>query len=57
MGKSNGYEEIADRFIAARNPVVGAKIVCEWIRTLPQHASLHKFRQRFPGVLTEHAAV
>jgi len=38
--KSNGYEEVADRFMSARNPVIGRATVSEWCRILPQHASV-----------------
>src|ERR1700680_1211895 len=33
--KSNGYEEFADAFMAARNPRVGPAIIREWSLTLP----------------------
>ena len=40
MDKSNGYEEIAHRFMALRNLEIGAALVREWSRTLRQHASV-----------------
>lgn len=40
MDRSNGYEENAERFIAARNPDIGARIVREWIESLPAGASV-----------------
>lgn len=40
MDQSNGYDEIAERFIAGRNPSTGAAIVHEWNRTLPEDASV-----------------
>jgi 2-polyprenyl-3-methyl-5-hydroxy-6-metoxy-1,4-benzoquinol methylase len=38
--KSNGYEEVAERFISARNPGIGAAIVREWCRSLPPRTSI-----------------
>ena len=38
--KSNGYEEIAERFIRVRNPHIGAATVREWSRTLPPDSSV-----------------
>ena len=40
MDKSNGYDEIAERFIAARNPSTGVAIVREWNQALPENASV-----------------
>jgi len=37
---SNGYEEIAGRFIAARNGRIGPATVREWSRTLPAGSSI-----------------
>jgi hypothetical protein len=33
--KSNGYEQVAGRFMSARNPRTGAAIIREWSRTVP----------------------
>jgi hypothetical protein len=44
MDKSNGYEEIADCFVVSRNPEIGAAIVREWSRTLPQRVSVRDLR-------------
>lgn len=33
--KSNGYEEIAHHFVAARNNAIGPSVVREWCRKLP----------------------
>jgi SAM-dependent methyltransferase len=33
--KSNGYEQIAEHFMCARNPRIGPAMVREWSRTLP----------------------
>ena len=33
--KSNGYEQVARRFMSARNPRTGAAIIREWSRTVP----------------------
>ncbi|MGB2667191.1 MAG: class I SAM-dependent methyltransferase [Candidatus Acidiferrum sp.] len=33
--KSNGYEQVAGRFMSARNPRIGAAIIREWSRTVP----------------------
>ena len=38
--KTNGYEEIAERFMSVRNARIGAAIVREWSRTLPRGASV-----------------
>lgn len=38
--KSNGYEEIAEHFMAARNPRIGPSLVREWAKTLPPGASI-----------------
>ena len=38
--KSNGYEEIADRFMLARNPQIGPATVREWSKTLPTGSSI-----------------
>ncbi len=38
--KSNGYEEIADQFIASRNPVIGAETVRQWSTILPRSAAI-----------------
>ena len=37
---SNGYEEFANEFIAARNPDIGADVVRDWARKLPIGASI-----------------
>lgn len=33
--KSNGYEELAEAFMSARNPRMGPAIIREWSKTLP----------------------
>ena len=38
--RSNGYEEIAHHFIAARNARIGPPVVREWGRTLPPGATV-----------------
>ncbi len=38
--KSNGYEGIAQHFIAARNSLIGPRLVREWAQTLPRGASV-----------------
>jgi 2-polyprenyl-3-methyl-5-hydroxy-6-metoxy-1,4-benzoquinol methylase len=38
--KSNGYEEVAVRFMSARNPRIGPSIVREWSRTLPHGSAI-----------------
>jgi 2-polyprenyl-3-methyl-5-hydroxy-6-metoxy-1,4-benzoquinol methylase len=38
--KSNGYEEVAERFMSARNPRIGPAIVREWSHALPPRTSL-----------------
>jgi 2-polyprenyl-3-methyl-5-hydroxy-6-metoxy-1,4-benzoquinol methylase len=38
--KSNGYEEIAERFIRGRNPGIGAATVQEWTKTLSPGSSI-----------------
>lgn len=39
IDRSNGYQEIADRFVAARSDM-GVDIVRDWARTLPVGASI-----------------
>jgi SAM-dependent methyltransferase len=38
--KSNGYEDVAERFICVRNPRIGAATVREWSKGLPGGASI-----------------
>jgi 2-polyprenyl-3-methyl-5-hydroxy-6-metoxy-1,4-benzoquinol methylase len=38
--KSNGYEEVAERFMSIRNPRIGPAIVREWGQMLPPHGSV-----------------
>ena len=38
--KSNGYDGVAERFIATRNPALGAETVRAWSKTLPSGASV-----------------
>src|SRR5215471_13160514 len=38
--KSNGYEQLAEAFIRARNPRMGAATVREWSKTLPPASSI-----------------
>jgi 2-polyprenyl-3-methyl-5-hydroxy-6-metoxy-1,4-benzoquinol methylase len=38
--KSNGYEQIAHHFIAARNSRIGPRLVREWAQTLPAGAAV-----------------
>lgn len=38
--RSNGYEAVAEQFMAARDPHVGAATVREWSRALPRGASV-----------------
>jgi 2-polyprenyl-3-methyl-5-hydroxy-6-metoxy-1,4-benzoquinol methylase len=38
--KSNGYEEVADHFMSARNPRIGVVTVREWSQALPPRASI-----------------
>jgi 2-polyprenyl-3-methyl-5-hydroxy-6-metoxy-1,4-benzoquinol methylase len=38
--KSNGYEEVAERFMQARNPRVGASTVREWSHALAPGSSI-----------------
>jgi SAM-dependent methyltransferase len=38
--KSNGYEEYAEAFMAARNPCIGPAITREWSLTLPRACSI-----------------
>lgn len=38
--KSNGYEEIAERFMHARDSYIGAATVMEWSQTLPRGCSI-----------------
>ena len=40
MDPSNGYDEIAERYIAGRNPEIGAAVVREWAESLPAGASV-----------------
>jgi cyclopropane fatty-acyl-phospholipid synthase-like methyltransferase len=40
VDRSNGYEEIAERFIAARNPEESAEMVREWAESLPAGATV-----------------
>ena len=40
LDKSNGYEQVAESFMRARNPRVGVATVREWSRTLPPAASI-----------------
>jgi SAM-dependent methyltransferase len=40
VDKSNGYDDVAEKFIAARNPDVGVAIVREWVKSLPAGASV-----------------
>jgi len=40
MDRSNGYEAIAEQFIAARNPEMGAAMVRAWVDSLPAGASV-----------------
>src|SRR5258708_7507914 len=37
---SCGYEEISERFVSVRNPVIGVETVREWSRTLPRGSSI-----------------
>src|SRR5260370_20769637 len=38
--KSNGYEEYAEAFMAARNPCIGPALIREWILTLPHGCAI-----------------
>ena len=38
--KSNGYEQVAERFMSARNPRTGAAIIREWSRTVPPRSAI-----------------
>ena len=38
--KSNGYDSVADKFIATRNPEIGAETIRKWSKTLPGGASV-----------------
>jgi len=38
--KSNGYEEMAEHFMRARNPRIGPETVREWSKSLPRGASI-----------------
>jgi 2-polyprenyl-3-methyl-5-hydroxy-6-metoxy-1,4-benzoquinol methylase len=38
--KSNGYEEVADRFMSSRNPRIGVGTVREWSQALPPRSSI-----------------
>jgi SAM-dependent methyltransferase len=40
QNKSNGYEEFAEAFMAARNPRMGSAIIREWSLTLPHGCSI-----------------
>ena len=37
---ANGYEEYAKAFIAARDPAIGADVVRDWARNLPEGAAI-----------------
>ena len=37
---SNGYEDFASEFIAARDPSIGVDVVRDWARTLPDGAAI-----------------
>jgi SAM-dependent methyltransferase len=37
---SNGYDEVAERFMAGRNPRIGVATVLEWSETLPRGGSV-----------------
>jgi SAM-dependent methyltransferase len=38
--KSNGYEDMAEHFMRARNPCIGPETVREWSKSLPRGASI-----------------
>jgi SAM-dependent methyltransferase len=38
--KSNGYEQVARRFMSTRNPRTGATIIREWSRTVPPRSAI-----------------
>ena len=38
--QSNGYEEYAEAFMAARNPCIGPAIIREWSLTLPHGCAI-----------------
>jgi 2-polyprenyl-3-methyl-5-hydroxy-6-metoxy-1,4-benzoquinol methylase len=38
--KSNGYEQVAGRFMSARNPHIGVTIIREWSRTVPTRSAI-----------------
>jgi 2-polyprenyl-3-methyl-5-hydroxy-6-metoxy-1,4-benzoquinol methylase len=38
--KSNGYEELAEAFMSARNPRIGPAIIREWSKTLPRGCAI-----------------
>ena len=38
--KSNGYEQVAGRFMSARNPCIGAAIIREWSRTVAPRSAI-----------------
>jgi len=38
--KSNGYEQVAERFMSARSPRVGAGVIREWSRTVPPRSAI-----------------
>jgi 2-polyprenyl-3-methyl-5-hydroxy-6-metoxy-1,4-benzoquinol methylase len=38
--KSNGYEQVAGRFMSARNPRIGVAIIREWSRTVPPRSAI-----------------
>lgn len=38
--KSNGYEEVADAFIAQRNPAIGVATVRQWSEVFPRSSSV-----------------
>src|SRR5262252_846090 len=40
MDRSNGYDAIAEQFIARRNPEMGAAILREWVGLLPAAAAV-----------------
>jgi len=40
LDRSNGYEQVAESFMRARNPRIGVATVREWSRTLPPAASI-----------------
>ena len=38
--QTNGYEEIAQRFLSARNPLIGAATVRDWSVSLPPNSAV-----------------